>query len=254
MEELVLEARNLRKSFGDTLILDGIDLLVYKRDVICLLGPSGAGKTSLLRCLNHLEAPSSGAVFMRGELIGYERRGSHLLELSDRQIARQRRSIGMVFQSFNLFGHLSVLENIIEAPIGVLGRAREEAKREAMALLAGMGLSGKASAMPAELSGGQQQRVAIARALAMNPEIMLFDEPTSALDPELVSGVLEAIRTLAEQGMTMVIVTHEIGFARQVATRAVFMDQGRIIEQGSPESVLGDSQHQRTRDFLSKVI
>ncbi len=254
MSEPVLEVINLGKVYGDHEVLSNVSLQVFPGDVVCLLGPSGAGKTTLLRCLNHLEKPSSGAVFLHGELLGYERKGNHLVELHENRIARQRREIGMVFQSFNLFPHMSALENIIEAPTGVLGVPKAEAVAEARRLLAMVGLEEKADFMPSQLSGGQQQRVAIARALAMKPKVLLFDEPTSALDPELVNEVLDAMRALAESGTTMVIVTHEIGFAREVSARAVFMAQGRIVEEGSVESLINDPKNERTRDFFSKVL
>lgn len=254
MPEPVLEVLNLSKSFGSDQVLSDVNLEVYPGDVVCLIGPSGAGKTTLLRCLNHLEKPSSGAVFLHGELLGYERRGNHLVELHEKHIARQRREIGMVFQSFNLFPHMTALENVIEAPTGVLGIPKNEAIADAMRLLEMVGLGTKAQFTPRQLSGGQQQRVAIARALAMRPKVLLFDEPTSALDPELVNEVLDAMRTLAESGTTMVIVTHEIGFAREVSARAVFMDQGRIVEEGSIESLQANPREERTRDFFSKVL
>jgi polar amino acid transport system ATP-binding protein len=254
MTDPVIEALDVCKKFGNETVLDHVSLQVYPGDVVCLLGPSGAGKTTLLRCLDHLEKPTSGAVFLHGELLGYERRGNNLVELPERRIAVQRREIGMVFQSFNLFPHMTVLQNIIEAPVGVLKVTRAEAVERAHGLLRVVGLGHKASATPKELSGGQQQRVAIARALAMQPSVLLFDEPTSALDPELVKEVLDAMRSLAETGTTMVIVTHEIGFAREVSARSVFMDHGRIIEEGTIESLHRNAQHERTRDFFAKVL
>ncbi|WP_432974461.1 amino acid ABC transporter ATP-binding protein [Dactylosporangium sp. CA-233914] len=254
MSDYVLEAINISKRFGDDLVIDDATLRVERGQTVCLMGPSGAGKTSLLRCLNHLEKPSAGAVYIDGELLGYRRRGDHLVELHKREIARQRREIGMVFQSFNLFAHMSVIQNIVESPIGVLGLDRKEARQRAMELLETVGLAHKANAMPDELSGGQQQRVAIARALAMRPKVMLFDEPTSALDPELVKEVLDAMRTLSELGMTMVVVTHEIGFAREAAARAVFMERGRVVEDGPVEQVFTNSSNARVKDFLGTVL
>lgn len=254
MPEPVIEALNLCKKFGDELVLDHVSLKVFPGDVVCVLGPSGSGKTTLLRCLNHLEKPTSGAVFLHGDLLGYERRGNHLVELHERRLNRQRREIGIVFQQFNLFPHLTVLENLIEAPIGVLCVPKAEAIERAQELLKVVGLASKASSMPKQLSGGQQQRVAIARALAMEPRLLLFDEPTSALDPELVKEVLDVMRKLAEAGTTMVIVTHEIGFAREVSARSVFMDCGRIIEEGTVESLASNPQNVRTRDFFATVL
>ncbi|WP_155345101.1 amino acid ABC transporter ATP-binding protein [Acrocarpospora pleiomorpha] len=254
MNDVVLEAVNLSKRYGDDLVLDGVTLQVERGQTVCIMGPSGAGKTSFLRCLNHLEKPTSGAVFIDGELLGYEHRGDHLVELPKREIARQRREVGMVFQSFNLFTHMSVLQNVMEAPVGVLGLDRKQARSRAEELLETVGMAHKAHAMPEQLSGGQQQRVAIARALAMRPKVMLFDEPTSALDPELVSEVLETMRRLSDLGMTMIVVTHEIGFAREVAARAVFMDAGRIVEDGTVEDVFRGATNARVRDFLGKVL
>lgn len=254
MSNFVLQALNVSKSYGSDLILDDVTLQVERGQTVCLMGPSGAGKTSLLRCLNHLEKPSSGAVYIDGELLGYQERKDHLVELHERRIARQRREVGMVFQGFNLFAHMTVLQNVMEAPVGVLRVDRAEAKARAMELLARVGLDHKAAARPDQLSGGQQQRVAIARALAMRPKVMLFDEPTSALDPELVGEVLETMRKLADSGMTMIVVTHEIGFAREVAARAVFMDKGRIVEDGTAESVFNNSANARVKDFLGKVL
>lgn len=254
MPDNVLEAVGVSKHYGAEPVLEDVNLAVNRGDVVCLLGPSGAGKTTLLRCLNHLEKPSSGAVFLHGELLGYEVVGRHLVELPATVIARQRRAIGMVFQQFNLFGNLTALENILEAPIGVLGLSKEEAIERARGLLVSVGLANKADSRPDQLSGGQQQRVAIARALAMNPSVILFDEPTSALDPEFVKEVLDVMRNLADRGTTMVIVTHEIAFAREVSARAVFMDHGRILEEGTVTSLTDSPAHERTRNFFAKIL
>jgi polar amino acid transport system ATP-binding protein len=253
MADYVLEAVSLSKKFGDELVLDNITLQVERGQTVCLVGPSGAGKTSLLRCLNHLEKPSAGAVYLDGELLGYERRSDHLRELRKKDIARQRREVGMVFQQFNLFSHMSVMRNIIEAPVGILKEDRKAAESHALELLDSVGLAHKAQAMPSELSGGQQQRVAIVRALAMRPKVMLFDEPTSALDPELVGEVLDTMRRLSDEGMTMIVVTHEIGFAREVAARAVFMERGRIVEDGSADEVFNRSSNARVQEFLQRT-
>ncbi|PKW16489.1 amino acid ABC transporter ATP-binding protein [Saccharopolyspora spinosa] len=252
----ILEARKVSKTIKHNTILEDVSIEVQKGETVCLLGPSGAGKTTFLRCLNYLEKPSSGAILLEGELLGYRlaKNQNHLVELTQREVARQRRSIGMVFQSFNLFSHKTVLENVIEAPVGVLGRPKAEAIAEAQELLATVGMEHKANDMPDRLSGGQQQRVAIARALAMHPKVMLFDEPTSALDPELVREVLEAMKKLVELGMTMIVVTHEVGFAREVASRAVFMEAGRIVEDGPAREVLSVSQNPRTKMFLQQVL
>ncbi|MEU6003179.1 amino acid ABC transporter ATP-binding protein [Streptomyces sp. NPDC047197] len=239
-----IEVRELRKSFGDLEVLKGIDLTVGRGDVVCVIGPSGSGKSTLLRCVNLLEEPTSGTVTVAG---------TEVTDL-DVDIDRVRRRIGMVFQSFNLFPHLRVLENLTIAQRRVLRRGKEEAERIARANLARVGLVDKEQSYPAQLSGGQQQRVAIARALSMDPELMLFDEPTSALDPELVGDVLAVMRSLAQEGMTMLVVTHEMSFAREVADRVVFMDDGVIVEEGTPERVVGDPQHERTRTFLARVL
>ncbi|MEY4230206.1 MAG: hypothetical protein RLZZ362_1055 [Actinomycetota bacterium] len=254
MTEPAMRAEAIRKSFGSVEVLRGIDLEVAVGEVTCLVGPSGSGKTTFLRCINHLEKINSGRVYIHGELLAYRERGGRLHEMKDRDVCKQRASIGMVFQSFNLFQHMTVLENIVEAPVHVLRQPRDEAVDRARRLLARVGLSNKESSYPRHLSGGQQQRVAIARALAMEPRLMLFDEPTSALDPELVGEVLSAMLDLAHSGMTMIVVTHEMGFARQVADTVVFMDAGQIVEQGSPREVLDDPQHVRTKAFLSKVM
>ncbi|GAA2076183.1 amino acid ABC transporter ATP-binding protein [Streptomyces albiaxialis] len=250
----VIAARGVRKSFGRTEVLRGIDLSVAPGEVMCLVGPSGSGKSTFLRCVNHLETIDAGRLSVRGQLVGYEERGGRLYELSEKAVARRRRGIGMVFQRFNLFPHMTALENVCEAPVQVKREPRERARERARALLARVGLGDKADAYPSQLSGGQQQRVAIARALAMEPELMLFDEPTSALDPELVGEVLDVMRALADDGMTMVVVTHEMGFAREVGDSLVFMDDGVVVESGAPEAVLGDPRHARTRAFLSKVL
>ena len=246
--------RHLSKSFGAVRALEDCSLDVLKGEVVCLLGPSGSGKSTLLRCVNHLERPDAGAVWIGGELIGYRREGERLLELPDAAVARQRRRCGMVFQRFNLWPHLTVLGNVTEGPLRVLKLPRREAEARAEALLARVGLSDKRDAWPAQLSGGQGQRVGIARALAMEPEVMLFDEPTSALDPELVGEVLQVMRDLARSGMTMIVVTHEIGFAREVADRVVFMDAGRIVESGPAAAVLSNPAQARTQAFLSAVL
>jgi len=247
-------ARNVHKRYGDNEVLKGIDLEVNPSEVVVILGPSGSGKSTFLRCINHLEDIDRGAIMVGGEQIGYELRGERLHKLPERAIARQRREIGMVFQQFNLYPHMTVLQNIVEAPIGVHKESRQDAEKTARELLKKVGLSDKADAYPRHLSGGQQQRVAIARALAVKPKLMLFDEPTSALDPELVGEVLATMRDLAQQGLTMIVVTHEIGFAREAADRVVFMDQGVIVEQGSAQEVLVNPQHPRTQAFLSRFI
>ncbi len=244
----------MHKSFGDNEVLKGIDLDVWPGETVVILGPSGSGKSTFLRCVNHLEPMDRGSIMVAGEQMGYQLRGRHLQKLSPRAIARQRQQIGMVFQQFNLYPHLTVLQNIIEAPIGIHGESRAEAEGYARALLERVGLTEKADAYPRQLSGGQQQRVAIARALAIKPKLMLFDEPTSALDPELVGEVLATMRDLAEQGLTMIVVTHEIGFAKEAADRVVFMDGGYIVEQGKPEDVLVNPEHPRTRTFLGRFI
>ncbi|WP_055554816.1 amino acid ABC transporter ATP-binding protein [Streptomyces sp. NBRC 110028] len=250
----MISAESVHKSFGRTDVLKGIDLTVAPGEVMCLVGPSGSGKSTFLRCVNHLETIDRGRLYVRGELVGYEERDGKLHELSERAVSRRRRGIGMVFQRFNLFPHMTALENVIEAPVQVAKEPKERARRRGAELLDRVGLADKAHSYPAQLSGGQQQRVAIARALAMEPELMLFDEPTSALDPELVGEVLEVMRALADDGMTMVVVTHEMGFAREVGDSLVFMDDGVVIETGPPADVLSDPRHERTRAFLSKVL
>ena len=250
----MVEARGVRKHFGSNQILKGIDLRVESGSVTSLIGPSGSGKTTFLRCINHLEKVDAGSLYVDNQLIGYEERNNRLHELKPRQIAQARLKTGMVFQRFNLFPHMTVLENIIEAPLTVLNRPRDEVTEEAHTLMAQVGLADRGASYPRELSGGQQQRIAIARALAMKPKLMLFDEPTSALDPELVGEVLEVMKSLADAGMTMVVVTHELGFAREVGDQIVFMDGGVVVEAGSPSTVLGNPKHERTRAFLSKVL
>ncbi|AJC59349.1 ABC transporter related protein [Streptomyces sp. 769] len=250
----MVEIRSVHKSFGSVEVLRGIDLEVAAGRVTVVLGPSGSGKSTLLRTINHLEKVDRGWISVDGALVGYRKSGGKLYELREREILKQRTGIGFVFQNFNLFPHLTVLENLVEAPLAVQRRPRKEAEATARRLLTRVGLAEKADAYPRQLSGGQQQRVAIARALALEPKLLLFDEPTSALDPELVGEVLDVIKDLAHQGTTMIVVTHEIGFAREVADTVVFMDGGRIVEQGPPAQVLDRPRHERTRSFLSKVL
>ncbi len=247
-------ARNVHKSFGSNEVLKGINMDVRAGEVVVILGPSGSGKSTFLRCINHLETMNQGSILVDGVQIGYELRGAHLHQVSPRVLARQRSEIGMVFQPFNLYPHLTVLQNIVEAPIGVHGKDKAEAEAEALALLDMVGLREKMHAYPRQLSGGQQQRVAIARALAIKPKLMLFDEPTSALDPELVGEVLAAMRDLAKQGLTMIVVTHEVSFAKEAADRVVFMDGGVVVEEGPPDEVLTNPKHPRTREFLGRFI
>lgn len=250
----MVKAEAVCKNFGALQVLKGITLEIGRGEVLCMVGPSGSGKSTFLRCINHLEQVNAGRLYVDGELIGYRERGNKLHEMPAREAARQRRDIGMVFQHFNLFPHRTALENIIEAPIHVKRVKKDQAIARARDLLDQVGLSAKADAYPAQLSGGQQQRVAIARALAMSPKLMLFDEPTSALDPELVGEVLEVMKKLAAEGMTMVVVTHEMGFAREVANHLVFMDGGVVVESGPPREVLSNPKHERTKAFLSKVL
>ena len=252
--DAMVVAEAVHKSFGRLEVLQGITLSVRPGEVMVLLGPSGSGKSTFLRCINHLEKINAGRLYVGGMLVGYEERGGKLHELRDREIARQRTRVGMVFQRFNLFPHMTALENITEAPTRVKGEPREQALAHARELLVKVGLADKADSYPSQLSGGQQQRVAIARALAMRPELMLFDEPTSALDPELVGDVLAVMRQLALEGMTMIVVTHEIGFAREVADTVVFMDGGVVVEAGPPAEVFGAPKHERTRAFLGAVL
>ncbi|TDQ05285.1 amino acid ABC transporter ATP-binding protein [Labedaea rhizosphaerae] len=252
--DLMVKAENVHKHFGRLEVLKGIDLEVAPGEVMCVIGPSGSGKSTFLRCINHLEKLTAGKLWVDGELVGYRQKGDKLYELRDDEVARKRREIGMVFQRFNLFPHMCVIDNIIEAPTQVKGVPKGQARERARELLDQVGLADKERAYPRELSGGQQQRVAIARALAMDPKLMLFDEPTSALDPELVGDVLEVMRNLATAGMTMIVVTHEMGFAREVGDSLVFMDGGVIVEHGAPKDVIANPQHERTQSFLSKVL
>ena len=252
--EPMVRAESVCKNFGALHVLKGVTLNVSRGEVLCMVGPSGSGKSTFLRCINHLEQVNAGRLYVDGELIGYRERGGKLHEMAPRDAARQRRDIGMVFQHFNLFPHRTALENIVEAPMRVKRVKKDAALARAKDLLAQVGLAAKADAYPAQLSGGQQQRVAIARALAMKPKLMLFDEPTSALDPELVGEVLAVIKKLAGEGMTMVVVTHEMGFAREVADKLVFMDGGVIVESGNPREVMANPKHERTKEFLSKVM
>jgi len=250
----VVLAEQVHKKYGFVEVLKGIDMQVNAGEVACLLGPSGSGKSTFLRCVNHLEKIDGGRLSVSGHLVGYRQKGDKLYELKDREVAQRRRDIGMVFQRFNLFPHMTALGNVMEAPNQVLGRKKGQCRDEALTLLERVGLADRSDYYPSELSGGQQQRVAIARALAMHPRLMLFDEPTSALDPELVGEVLDVMRDLAAGGMTMVVVTHEIGFAREVGDTLTFMDEGIVLESGNPREVIANPQHQRTKDFLSKVL
>ncbi len=254
MSPPMVVAEGVRKSFGRMQVLSGIDLEVDAGQVLCILGPSGSGKSTFLRCINHLEKIDGGRLSVDGELVGYRQRGTKLYELNDRDICAKRAEIGMVFQRFNLFPHMTVLDNVTLGPEKVKRVPPAEAEDQGRRLLERVGLSDKVASYPNQLSGGQQQRVAIARALAMRPKLMLFDEPTSALDPELVGDVLDVMRGLAQDGMTMIVVTHEIGFAREVADALVFMDGGVVVESGSPGQVLAAPAHERTRTFLSKVL
>ena len=250
----MISAQNVHKSFGQFEVLKGIDLEVQPGEVACLLGPSGSGKSTFLRCVNHLDKATAGRLYVDGELIGYREKNGILYEISEKQAAQQRSDIGMVFQSFNLFPHRTVIENIIEAPMQVKKVPEDKARKRAMELLDEVGLAAKADNYPVQLSGGQQQRVAIARAVAMDPKLMLFDEPTSALDPELVGEVLRVMKDLAAQGMTMLVVTHEMGFAREVADKIFFMDSGVVLESGTPAEVLDNPQQPRTKEFLSSLL
>jgi len=254
MSEPVVVARNVEKSFGPNRVLRGVSMTVAAGEVVCVIGPSGSGKSTFLRCINHLERIDAGYLSVGGEMVGYRRSGSRLYELRPHEVAKRRAKIGMVFQRFNLFPHMTVMQNLVEAPVKVLKESKRDATANAEALLDRVGLADKRDAYPAAISGGQQQRVAIARALAMRPELMLFDEPTSALDPELVREVLAVMKSLAADGMTMVVVTHEMGFAREAADRVCFMDEGCMIEEGAPDQLLGAPRHERTRTFLSRVL
>ena len=254
MTAAVVEAVGVRKQFGGNEVLKGIDLTVGRGEVVSMLGPSGSGKSTFLRCINHLEALDGGEISVNGSLVGYRRAHGKKLELRPREIAAARRDVGMVFQRFNLFPHRTAVENVMEAPVYVKRRDKAEARKDALSLLERVGLAERADQYPGTLSGGQQQRVAIARALAMEPALMLFDEPTSALDPELVGEVLDVMKGLAAEGMTMIVVTHEIGFAREVCDRVVFMDDGVVVEEGPPAEVFDRPQHARTQSFLSKVL
>jgi polar amino acid transport system ATP-binding protein len=254
MSTPTVQAISVRKSFGSLEVLRGIDLAIERGEVVCIIGPSGSGKSTLLRCINHLEKIDGGSLAVDGAYVGYRRSGDKLQELSSRAIARQRADIGMVFQSFNLFPHMTAVENVAVGPRKVRGVSKRAAIARAEQQLEQVGLADKRHAYPEQLSGGQQQRVAIARALAMEPKLMLFDEPTSALDPELVREVLEVMKALARTGLTMVCVTHEIGFAHDVADRVIFMDDGLVVEEGTPAAVLDDPQHERTRAFLSHLM
>ncbi len=250
----MVKAEGVHKRFGRLEVLKGINLEVQQREVMCLLGPSGSGKSTFLRCINHLEKINSGRLSVDGELVGYREAAGKLHEMHEKDVARKRAEIGMVFQHFNLFPHMTAIENVTLAPMRVLGVSKSEARQRATSLLERVGLADKVNTYPVALSGGQQQRVAIARALAMQPKLMLFDEPTSALDPELVGDVLDTMRQLAHDGMTMIVVTHEIGFAREVADTVVFMDAGVVVESGKPKDVLDHPQQERTQTFLWKVL
>lgn len=254
MSQLMINAQQVCKNYGRLEVLKGIDLQVPKGTVTCLIGPSGSGKSTMLRCVNHLEKVNAGRLYVDGDLIGYRERDGVLYEISEKDAAKQRSDIGMVFQNFNLFPHRTVIENIIEAPIHVKKQPESKARARAMELLEQVGLAHKADAYPVQLSGGQQQRVAIARAVAMEPKLILFDEPTSALDPELVGEVLRVMKQLADDGMTMLVVTHEMGFAHEVADQVVFMADGVVVEAGTPEQVLDNPREQRTKDFLSSLL
>jgi polar amino acid transport system ATP-binding protein len=254
LADIVVRAVDVEKRFGRLQVLKGISLEVRKRETVCIIGPSGSGKTTFIRCINHLERIDGGRIEVNGELIGYRERDGKLVEDSERSISRQRTQIGMVFQRFNLFPHKTALENVIEAPVHVLGVGKEQATTDAEALLGRVGLADKRDVYPGKLSGGQQQRVAIARALAMKPALMLFDEPTSALDPEVIGEVLDVMAELAHEGMTMIVVTHEMGFAREAADRVVMMDDGVIVEEGEPDQLFRAPAHNRTKQFLSKIL
>ena len=249
-----LKIENVKKAFGPVEVLKGINLQVMEGQVLCVIGPSGSGKSTFIRCINHLEKIDSGRLSVDGELVGYRERAGKLHELPEREVARRRRDIGMVFQRFNLFPHMTAMENVMEAPCRVRGEPKDAVRKRAQDLLDRVGLGNRGGAYPSQLSGGQQQRVAIARALAMQPKLMLFDEPTSALDPELVGEVLAVMRGLADDGMTMIVVTHEMAFAREAGHRIAFMDDGTIVESGAPRDVLANPSHARTRAFLSRLL
>jgi polar amino acid transport system ATP-binding protein len=250
----MVKAEGVHKRFGRIEVLRGVSLEVQPREVVCILGPSGGGKSTFLRCVNHLEKIDAGRLWVDGSLVGYRQRGAKLYELHEREVCRERAEIGMVFQSFNLFGHMTALENVVEAPIHVKGEPKAEALERGRDVLGQVGLADRLDAYPAQLSGGQQQRVAIARALAMRPKLMLFDEPTSALDPELVGDVLAVMRELAREGMTMIVVTHEIGFAREAADRVAMIADGRVIEEAPPEVFFEQPKQERTKQFLSRIL
>ncbi|WP_276572352.1 amino acid ABC transporter ATP-binding protein [Ochrobactrum sp. BTU1] len=250
----MIHAKGIRKSYGHLEVLKGVDLTVPTGSVACIIGPSGSGKSTFLRCINHLEEINGGLMLVDGDFVGYRLEGNRLYELSPSRICERRAEIGMVFQQFNLFPHMTVLENLIEAPVRVKRQSVRDATGKAMELLRRVGLADKRDAYPRQLSGGQQQRVAIARALAMNPKVLLFDEPTSALDPELVGEVLDVMKSLARGGITMVVVTHEIGFAREVADQLIFMDGGVVVESGNPREIIANPQSPRTREFLARVL
>jgi polar amino acid transport system ATP-binding protein len=253
-EDAMVFARSVRKSFGPLEVLKGVDIVVPTGTVACIIGPSGSGKSTFLRCINHLEKLTGGILLVDGEFVGYELRQDKLYELKDVDLCKQRAEIGMLFQNFNLFSHMTVLENIVEAPMRVRRTPASEARQDAVRLLERVGLVDKINSYPRELSGGQQQRVAIARAMAMKPKVLLFDEPTSALDPELVGEVLQVMRDLAQTGMTMVVVTHEIGFAREVGDQLLFMDEGVVVERGDPREMIANPKSPRTAEFLSRVL
>ena len=253
-EDAMVFARSVRKSFGPLEVLKGVDIVVPTGTVACIIGPSGSGKSTFLRCINHLEKLTGGILLVDGEFVGYELRQDRLYELKDVDLCKQRAEIGMLFQNFNLFSHMTVLENIVEAPMRVRRTPAAEARQDALRLLERVGLIDKVDSYPRELSGGQQQRVAIARAMAMKPKVLLFDEPTSALDPELVGEVLQVMWDLAQTGMTMVVVTHEIGFAREVGDQLLFMDEGVVVERGDPREMIANPKSPRTAEFLSRVL
>jgi polar amino acid transport system ATP-binding protein len=254
MSSLMVDAQEINKSYGSNKVLKGVSITVKPGEVACIIGPSGSGKSTFLRCINHLEKIDAGRIFVDGEIIGYREANGKLYELRESEADIQRRDIGMVFQRFNLFPHMTALENVIAGLVHVQKVDKKQAEIEGLALLERVGLGSKSTHFPSQLSGGQQQRVAIARALAMKPKLMLFDEPTSALDPELVGDVLQVMKDLASTGMTMIVVTHEMGFAREVADAVYFMDEGVVVESGAPDQVLGNPQEVRTREFLSKVL